>query len=170
MGLKTVKDLDLNNKRVLVRCDFNVPLKEGVITDDTRILSAAPTLKYILEQPGTSLVVMSHLGRPKGEKKPELSLAPVATRLAEVLGTKVAIASDVIGDDVKAQVQGLGAGDVLLLENVRYYNEETKTMQTLPKNLLSSETFTSTMLLVPPTERTPLPRVFPSSSLPLQDF
>jgi phosphoglycerate kinase len=126
MGLKTVKDLDLNNKRVLVRCDFNVPLKEGVITDDTRILSAAPTLKYILEQPGTSLVVMSHLGRPKGEKKPELSLAPVATRLAEVLGTKVAIASDVIGDDVKAQVQGLGAGDVLLLENVRYYNEETK--------------------------------------------
>jgi phosphoglycerate kinase len=135
MGLKTVKDLDLNNKRVLVRCDFNVPLKEGVITDDTRILSAAPTLKYILEQPGTSLVVMSHLGRPKGEKKPELSLAPVATRLAEVLGTKVAIASDVIGDDVKAQVQGLGAGDVLLLENVRYYNEETKNDADFAKKL-----------------------------------
>jgi phosphoglycerate kinase len=135
MGLKTVKDLDLNNKRVLVRCDFNVPLKEGVITDDTRILSAAPTLKYILDQPGTSLVVMSHLGRPDGEKKPELSLAPVAVRLAEVLGTKVAIASDVIGDDVTAQVQGLGAGEVLLLENVRYYKAETKNDPDFSKKL-----------------------------------
>lgn len=125
MALKTIKDLDLTNKRVLVRVDFNVPLKEGTITDDTRIKAALPTLNYILEQPGTSLVIMTHLGRPKGEKKPEFSLAPVAERLQELLGRTVIMADDTIGSAVEAQASKLQAGEVLLLENVRYYSGET---------------------------------------------
>ncbi len=126
MALKTVKDLDLTNKRVLVRVDFNVPLKEGTITDDTRIRAALPTLNYILEQPGASLVIMTHLGRPKGEKKPEFSLKPVASRLQELLGRTVVMAEDTIGAAVEAQAAKLQAGEVLLLENVRYYAGETK--------------------------------------------
>ncbi|WP_028973163.1 phosphoglycerate kinase [Spirochaeta cellobiosiphila] len=137
MAVRTVKDLDLKGKSVLVRCDFNVPLKEGVITDDTRIKAALPTLEYILSQPDTKLIVMSHLGRPKGEKKPELSLAPVAKRLGELLKKEVKIASDVIGPEVKKEAEALKAGEILLLENVRYYNEETKNDPEFAKELAS---------------------------------
>ncbi len=126
MDLRTVKDIDLTNKRVLIRVDFNVPLKEGVVTDATRIERALPTIKYILEQEGASLVVMTHLGRPKGERKPEFSLAPVAARFSELLGKEVLMADDCIGDAVEAQAKALEPGQVLLLENVRYYKEETK--------------------------------------------
>ncbi len=126
MGLKTVKDIDLKNKRVLIRVDFNVPLKNGVITDDTRIVAALPTIKYILEQPGASLIVMSHCGRPGGEKNPEFSLKPAADRLAELLGKSVIMAPDVIGSEVEKMASELKSGDVLVLENTRYYKEETK--------------------------------------------
>ena len=126
MGLKTVKDIDLKNKRVLIRVDFNVPLKDGKITDDTRIQAALPTIKYILEQEGASLIVMSHCGRPKGEKNPEFSLKPAADRLAELIDNEVIMGSDVIGDDVENAAANLKAGQVLVLENTRFYNEETK--------------------------------------------
>ncbi|HAK47270.1 MAG TPA: phosphoglycerate kinase [Spirochaeta sp.] len=126
MGLKTVKDIDLKNKRVLIRVDFNVPLKEGKITDDTRIQAALPTIKYILEQEGASLIVMSHCGRPKGEKKPEFSLKPAADRLASLIDNEVVMASDVIGPEVEKAASELGAGKVLVLENTRFYAEETK--------------------------------------------
>ena len=125
MALKTVKDLNLKNKRVLVRVDFNVPLKEGTITDDTRIQAALPTLEYVLKQEGASLVIMTHLGRPKGEKNPEFSLKPVGTRLGELLGRKVIMAPDCIGAEVEKLAAALKGGEVLLLENVRYYAGET---------------------------------------------
>ncbi len=136
MSLKTVKDLDLSNKKVLIRVDFNVPLKDGVVTDDTRIKRALPTIKYILEQ-GASLIVMTHLGRPKGEKKPEFSLAPVCKRFSELLGSDVIMAPDCIGDEVKSLAENLKAGEVLLLENVRYYNEETKNSPEFAEKLAS---------------------------------
>lgn len=126
MAVKTVKDADLKGKRVLVRADFNVPLKEGNITDDTRIQAALPTLRYILEQEGASLVLMSHLGRPKGERKMDLSLAPVAQRLSELLDRPVEMAPDCVGSEVKAMAEGLEPGKVLMLENVRFHSEETK--------------------------------------------
>ncbi len=127
MELRTIRDADLKNKKVLIRVDFNVPLKDGVVTDDTRIKAALPTIKYILEQEGTSLVVMSHLGRPKGEKKPEFSLQPVCKKFSELLGRPVKMASDVIGNEVAEEVKNLKAGEVLLLENVRFYpGDESK--------------------------------------------
>ena len=125
MGLRTVKDLDLTGKRVLMRVDFNVPLKEGVVTDMTRIERALPTIKYVLEQEGASVVVMTHLGRPKGEKKAEFSLKPVAKAFSQALGREVIAADDCIGEEVEAQAAALKPGQVLLLENVRYYKEET---------------------------------------------
>ncbi len=137
MALRTVKDFDFKNKTVLIRVDFNVPLKEGVIGDDTRIQAALPTLKYLREQEGAKLILMSHLGRPKGEKKPELSLAPVAEYLGKTTGWNVKIAPDVIGDEVKAEVASLKAGDVLVLENTRYYNEETKNDNGFSRELAS---------------------------------
>ncbi len=126
MAVKNVKDLDLKNKRVLVRADFNVPIKEGTITDDTRIKAALPTLQYILEQEGASLVLMSHMGRPKGERKPELSMASVAQRLSELLGTTVTTAPDCIGEETEKMARNLSAGEVLMLENLRFHKEETK--------------------------------------------
>ena len=123
MVLNTVKEADLKGKRVLVRVDFNVPVKNGVVTDDTRIRAALPTLNYILSQ-GASLVVMSHYGRPKGQKNPEFSMAPIASVFEKELGRKVTLAPDVIGDGVKKLVDALKPGDVLLLENVRWYKEE----------------------------------------------
>ena len=135
MALRTVKDIDLQNKKVLIRVDFNVPIKDGNITDDTRIQASLPTIKYILEQPGASVIIMSHLGRPKGEKKPEFSLAPVAKRLGELLGSSVVLAPDCIGPEVEAMVSKLKGGDVLVLENVRYYNEETKNDPDFAKSL-----------------------------------
>src|SRR6056297_165375 len=135
MAVKTVKDIDLKGKRVLVRADFNVPLKEGVITDDTRIKAALPTLQYILEQEGTSLVLMSHLGRPKGERKPEFSLAPIAQRLSELLNRPVETAADCVGPETKERASKLKAGEVLMLENVRYHGEETKNDPSFAKQL-----------------------------------
>jgi phosphoglycerate kinase len=124
MKLQTITDMDLRGKRVLIRVDFNVPLKDGVVTDDTRIKSALPTVQYILEQEGASLVVMSHFGRPKGKKDPSFSMAPVGKRFEQLLGRPVKLASDVIGEAVEKEVSSLKAGDVLLLENVRFYKEE----------------------------------------------
>ncbi len=125
MATKTIKDIDVKGKRVLVRVDFNVPLKDGVITDDTRIEAALPTLKHLLEQ-GGRVILMSHLGRPKGERKPEFSLAVVGKALSEKLGQPVAFASDCIGPEAEAAAAALQDGEILLLENVRYYNEETQ--------------------------------------------
>lgn len=124
MKLQTVTDMDLRGKRVLIRVDFNVPLKDGVVTDDTRIRSALPTVQYILEQEGTSLVVMSHFGRPKGKKDMSFSMGPVGKCFEQLLGRPVKLASDVIGEDVEKEVANLEAGQVLLLENVRFYKEE----------------------------------------------
>jgi phosphoglycerate kinase len=125
MSVKTIADANLNGKKVLSRVDFNVPLKDGVVGDDTRIRAALPTINAILEA-GASLVLMSHLGRPKGEKKAELSLAPVARRLADLLNKEVKMAPDVIGSEVESMVASLRPGEVLLLENVRWYKGEEK--------------------------------------------
>src|SRR5581483_4881510 len=124
MNKKTVRDIDVNGKRVLVRVDFNVPQdkKDGHITDDRRIREALPTLNYLLDH-GASLVLMSHLGRPKG-KDEKYSLKPVAARLQELLGRPVQIANDVYGEEVMKQANALKPGDVLLLENVRFYPHE----------------------------------------------
>ena len=137
MKLQTVKDLDLQNKRVVSRVDFNVPLKDGVVTDDTRIQSALPTVNYILAQKGTSLVVMSHFGRPKGKKDMAFSMAPIAKRFEELLGRPVKLASDVIGDAVAKEVSELKPGEVLLLENVRFYKEEEANDEAYAKTLAS---------------------------------
>lgn len=135
MALKTVKDVDLKNKRVLMRADFNVPLKGDKISDDTRIQAALPTIEHILEQEGAKLVLMSHLGRPKGKKDPAYSLAPVATRLSELLGKEVLMADDCVGDQVEKQSKELSAGGVMLLENVRFYKEETDNDSDFAKKL-----------------------------------
>lgn len=124
MATKTIRDIDVKGKRVLVRVDFNVPLKDGAITDDTRIVAAVPTIQHLLQQ-GGRVILMSHLGRPKGERKPEFSLAVVAKALAEQLGQPVAFANDCIGQEAESAAAALEDGEVLLLENVRYYNEET---------------------------------------------
>ncbi len=136
MVLNTIKDANLNNKKVVIRVDFNVPIKEGVVSDDTRIKAALPTIKYLLEQ-GATLVVMSHRGRPKGVKNPELSMAPIAKRFSELLEKDVKLASDVIGTEVKQMVDSLNKGEVLLLENCRYYNEETDNDAEFAKTLAS---------------------------------
>ncbi|OQY33072.1 MAG: phosphoglycerate kinase [Spirochaetaceae bacterium 4572_59] len=126
MGVITVKDFDLKNKRVLVRVDFNVPLKDGVITDDTRMQRALPTLKYILEQDGASLIVMSHLGRPSEEREPQFSLKQLEAHLAEICGVKVTTAPDCVGAEVEKMASELKAGEILLLENTRYHKAEKK--------------------------------------------
>lgn len=123
--LKTIDSLgDLSGKRVLVRCDFNVPLKDGVITDDGRIRAALPTLQKLLDS-GAKVITMAHLGRPKGQVMPEFSLAPVAQRLAELIGVKVTLAEDTTGADAKAKAASLDAGEILMLENVRFDPRET---------------------------------------------
>ena len=126
MVLNTVRDADLKDKKVLIRVDFNVPLKDGKVTDDTRIRSALPTIRYILDQPGSSVIVMTHLGRPKGQKNMEFSLAPVCKRFEELLGRPVKMAKDVIGPSVEKDVKALKPGQVLMLENVRFYPDEEK--------------------------------------------
>lgn len=135
---KTVKDIDVKGKRVIVRCDFNVPLDDAVITDDIRITSALPTITYLLEN-GARVILMSHLGRPKGEAKPEFSLKPVADRLSELLGKDVIFAASpaVVDADVTAAVSALRDGDVVLLENVRFRKEETKNEPEFSKQLAS---------------------------------
>ncbi|MFA5447773.1 MAG: phosphoglycerate kinase [Sphaerochaeta sp.] len=134
MVLNTILDGDFAGKRALVRVDFNVPLKDGVVTDDTRIRSALPTIEHLLNA-GASVVVMSHLGRPKGKKNPDFSMAPVAKRFSELLGKPVTLASDVIGAEVEKAATALKAGEVLLLENVRFYAEEEANDPAFAKSL-----------------------------------
>ena len=122
--MTTLADLDVAGKRVFLRCDLNVPLKDGVITDDGRIRASLPTINALLSK-GASLVIAAHLGRPKGESKPELSLAPIATRLAELLGKPVQFAGAVTGEDVLTRAQALQSGEILLLENIRFSAAET---------------------------------------------
>ena len=135
---KTVEDIDVKGKKVLVRCDFNVPLKDGVITDENRLNGALPTIKYLVEN-GAKVILCSHMGKPKGEPKPELSLAPVAKRLSEMLGKEVKFAADdnVVGENAKAAVAEMKDGDVVLLENTRYRKEETKNGEEFSKELAS---------------------------------
>ena len=123
MSKKSVKDIQLQGKKVVMRADFNVPLKDGKITDDTRITAALPTIKYILEN-GASLSLLSHLGRPKGEAKSEFSLKPVAARLSELLGFEVKMASDCVGDEVVSMANSLAPGEVMLCENTRFHKAE----------------------------------------------
>lgn len=134
MKLRTLQNTEISGKRVLMRADFNVPLKDGSITDDTRIKAALESIRFILDN-GASLILMSHLGRPKGERKPEFSLAPVAERLSELLGRTVKMAKDSIGDDVKDSAAALKSGEVLLLENLRFYKEETSNDPEFAKKL-----------------------------------
>ncbi len=136
MQLNTIKEADLKGKRVLIRVDFNVPVKNGEVSDNTRIKAALPTVKYILEQ-GASLIVMSHFGRPKGQKNPDFSMAPIAKEFEKLLGQSVKLAPDVIGSEVEAEVKALKAGEVLLLENVRFYKEEEANDADFAKTLAS---------------------------------
>lgn len=140
MGLnkKSVDDINVKGKRVLCRCDFNVPLKEGVITDTNRLTAALPTIKKLIND-GGKVILCSHLGKPKGEPKPELSLAPVAAKLSELLGQEVKFAADaeVVGPNAKAAVAEMKDGDVVLLENTRYRIEETKNGEAFSKELAS---------------------------------
>ena len=125
---KSVKDVDVNGKKILLRCDFNVPMAKdgsGVITDDKRIRAALPTIQYLLEN-NAAVIACSHMGKPKGEWKPELSMAPVAARLSELLGKEVILAKDIVGEDAKAKAAALQPGQILLLENLRYDAGETK--------------------------------------------
>ena len=137
MNKKTVKDIDLKGKKVFVRCDFNVPMDENQnITDNTRIKAALPTIKYLLEQK-CKIILASHLGRPKGEVKPEFSLKPVAKELSKLLGKEVIMANDVIGDDATNKAENLKEGEILLLENVRFHKEETDNDPEFAKKLAS---------------------------------
>ena len=137
MNKKTVKDIDLKGKKVLVRCDFNVPYNEDrVITDNRRIVAALPTIKYLLEN-NCKVILCSHLGRPKGEVKPEFSLNIVAAELSRLLGLEVKLAKDVVGEDAKALAAGLAEGEVMLLENVRYEAGEEKNDEELSKAFAS---------------------------------
>ena len=138
LNKKSVDDINVKGLRVLVRCDFNVPLVDGKITDENRLVAALPTLKKLIAD-GGRLILCSHLGKPKGEPKPELSLAPVAVRLSELLGQEVKFAADpeVVGPNAKAAVAAMKDGDVILLENTRYRKEETKNEDNFSKELAS---------------------------------
>ena len=138
LNKKTIEDINVTGKRVLVRCDFNVPLQNGVITDENRLVGALPTIKYLIEK-GAKVILCSHLGKPKGEPKPELSLAPVAKRLSEMLGQEVVFAADdnVVGENAKSAVADMKDGDVVLLQNTRYRKEETKNEENYSKELAS---------------------------------
>lgn len=135
---KTIEDIEVKGKKVLVRCDFNVPLSEGAITDVNRLVGAMPTINYLVKN-GAKVILCSHLGKPSGEPRPELSLAPVAKRLSEMLGKEVVFAADpnVVSDNVKSAVSEMKDGDVLLLENTRYRKEETKNKENFSKELAS---------------------------------
>jgi phosphoglycerate kinase len=136
MDKKSIRDVDVAGRKVFVRVDFNVPLENGAITDDTRIRETLPTIRYLIER-GARVILASHLGRPKGQVVEELRLTPVAARLSELLGKPVAKADEAIGDAVKAQADALGDGDVLLLENVRFYPGEEKNDPELAKAFAS---------------------------------
>ena len=136
LNKKSVDDINVKGKKVLVRCDFNVPLQDGKITDENRLVAALPTLKKLIAD-GGKLILCSHLGKPKGEPKPELSLAPVAARLSELLGQEVKFAADdnVVGPNAKAAADAMQDGDVILLQNTRYRAEETKNGEEFSKEL-----------------------------------
>ena len=139
LNKKTIEDIEVAGKKVLVRCDFNVPLDEnGNITDENRIVGAMPTIKYLADN-GAKVILCSHMGKPKGEPKPEFSLAPVAKRLSEKLGKEVVFAADdnVVGENAKKAVAEMADGDIVLLENTRYRAEETKNIETFSKDLAS---------------------------------
>ena len=138
LNKKTIEDINVRGKKCLVRCDFNVPLKDGKITDENRLVGAMPTIKYLIDN-GAKVILCSHLGKPKGEPKPELSLAPVATRLSEMLGQEVVFAADanVVGENAKKAVAEMKDGEVVLLENTRYRKEETKNEEGYSKELAS---------------------------------
>jgi phosphoglycerate kinase len=138
LNKKSVDDINVKGLRVLCRCDFNVPLKAGVITDENRLVAALPTIKKLIAD-GGKVILCSHLGKPKGEPKPELSLAPVAVRLSELLGQEVVFAADdnVVGENAKAAVAAMKDGDVVLLQNTRYRKEETKNGEEFSKELAS---------------------------------
>ena len=138
LNKKSVDDINVKGKRVLCRCDFNVPLQNGVITDENRLVAALPTIKKLVAD-GGRVILCSHLGKPKGEPKPELSLAPVAVRLSELLGQEVKFAADdcVVGDNAKAAVAAMKDGDIVLLQNTRYRAEETKNGEAFSKDLAS---------------------------------
>ncbi len=138
LNKKSVDDINVKGKKVLVRCDFNVPLQDGRITDEVRLVEALPTIKKLIAD-GGKVILCSHLGKPKGEPKPELSLAPVAARLTELLGQNVTFAKDdnVVGDNARAAVAAMKDGDVVLLENTRYRAEETKNGEAFSKELAS---------------------------------
>ena len=138
LNKKSVEDLVVKGKKVLVRCDFNVPLQDGVITDENRIVAALPTIQKLIKD-GGKVILCSHMGKPKGEPKPELSLAPVAKRLSEKLGKEVVFAKDdtVVGENAKKAVAEMKDGDVVLLENTRYRKEETKNEDNFSQELAS---------------------------------
>ena len=142
LNKKSVDDINVKGKRVLVRCDFNVPLIDGKITDENRLVAALPTIKKLIAD-GGKVILCSHLGKPKGEPKPELSLAPVAVRLSELLGQEVKFAADpeVVGANAKAAVEAMNEGDVVLLENTRYRAEETKNEDTFSAELAYCDVF-----------------------------
>ena len=133
---KSVEDIDVSGKKVLVRCDFNGPMKDGKITDETRINGALPTIKYLLSK-NAAVILCSHMGRPKGEFNPAFSLAPVAKRLSELLGQEVVLAADVIGEDAKAKAAALKPGEVKMIENDRFHKEEEKNDPAFAKELAS---------------------------------
>ena len=133
---KSIEDIDVSGKRVLCRCDFNVPTKNGKITSDKRIVAAMPTIKYLVDH-NAKVILCSHMGKPKGEVKPELSLQVVADRISELLGKPVVMAKDVVGEDAKAKAAALKDGDVMLLENTRFEKGETKNDPELSKALAS---------------------------------
>ena len=134
LGKKTVEDINVKGKKCIVRCDFNVPMSDGVITDDKRIREALKTVKYLKEN-GAKIILCSHMGRPKGEFNMKYSLAPVAERISEILGCEVVMATDVIGEDAKAKAAALGEGEILLLENLRFHKEEEKNAPEFAKAL-----------------------------------
>merc|ERR1719463_281102 len=151
MAKKSVGDLseaDLKGKKVLVRCDLNVPLDGKTITDDTRIRASVPTVKYLMEK-GAKVLLASHLGRPKEGPEDKFSLGPVAPRLSELLGTEVVMAPDCIGEGVTACVDKMAEGDVLLLENTRFYKEEEKNVAEFAENWRPTLTCSSTMPSAP---------------------
>lgn len=137
LNKKTIEDIDVNGKKVLVRCDFNVPLADGVITDDKRIRESVPTIKYLAEH-GAAVILCSHLGRPKDEEsKKKCTLAPVAKRLSELMGKEVKFTTDIIGDEAHAMAAALKPGEIMVIENVRFFKEETKNDPDFAKALAS---------------------------------
>ena len=159
---KSVEDINVTGKRVLVRCDFNVPMEDGRITDDNRIVGALPTIKYLLAH-NARVILCSHMGRPKGEFNPKYTLAPVAKRLSELLGKDVTLAADVVGPDAQAKAAALKDGEVLLLENVRFHRRRRKTTPPSPSSLRLWRRFMSTTRSAPRTARTRPPRAWPTT-------